>query len=68
MRDADVWVPLRDLGVPQDWHAHGTRAQILAAIGLTAQDISRRVTEWVSVLEDTVVPRPRVVPNGRSSR
>jgi 1-deoxy-D-xylulose-5-phosphate synthase len=68
LRDADVWVPLRDLGVPADWHPHGTRAQILASLGLTAQDIARRVTEWVSLLEDPAAPRPRAVPNGRSSR
>jgi 1-deoxy-D-xylulose-5-phosphate synthase len=68
LRDADVWVPLRDLGVPADWHPHGTRAQILASLGLTAQDIARRVTEWVSLLEDQAVPHPRAVPNGRGSR
>ena len=27
LRDADVRVPLRDLGVPADWHPHGTRAR-----------------------------------------
>ncbi|MGC9666535.1 1-deoxy-D-xylulose-5-phosphate synthase [Planosporangium sp. 12N6] len=68
LRDADVWVPLRDLGVPQDWHPHGTRAQILAALGLTAQDISRQVTEWVSRLEGPVASRPRAVSNGRVGR
>ncbi|HEV7897433.1 MAG TPA: 1-deoxy-D-xylulose-5-phosphate synthase [Planosporangium sp.] len=68
LRDADVWVPLRDLGVPRDWHAHGSRAQILAALGLTAQDIARRVTEWVSRLEDTAVPRVQVASNGRRAR
>jgi 1-deoxy-D-xylulose-5-phosphate synthase len=68
LRDADVWVPLRDLGVPQDWHPHGSRAQILASMGLTAQDVARQVTEWVSRLEDTAMPQPRTVPNGRSGR
>jgi 1-deoxy-D-xylulose-5-phosphate synthase len=68
LRDADVWVPVRDLGVPADWHPHGTRAQILTALGLTAQDVARRVTEWVTRLEDPAMPRPRMVPNGRSGR
>jgi 1-deoxy-D-xylulose-5-phosphate synthase len=54
LRDADVWVPLRDLGVPQAWHPHGTRAEILADVGLTAQDVARQVTEWVSRLEPAV--------------
>ncbi|MEV7226285.1 1-deoxy-D-xylulose-5-phosphate synthase [Polymorphospora sp. NPDC051019] len=52
LRDADVRVPLRDLGVPAQWHPHGTRAQILADIGLTAQDVARQVTGWVSRLDD----------------
>src|SRR5262249_28509898 len=25
LRDADVWVPLRDIGIAQDWHPHGSR-------------------------------------------
>ena len=33
-------------------HPHGTRAEILAALGLTAQDVARDVTEWMSQLED----------------
>ncbi|GLY21331.1 1-deoxy-D-xylulose-5-phosphate synthase [Micromonospora sp. NBRC 101691] len=54
MRDADVRVPLRDLGVPADWHPHGTRAQILADLGLTAQDVARDVTGWISGLDEEV--------------
>jgi 1-deoxy-D-xylulose-5-phosphate synthase len=38
--------------VPAGFHPHGSRAEILAALGLTAQDIARDVTEWVSQLED----------------
>jgi 1-deoxy-D-xylulose-5-phosphate synthase len=52
LRDAGVAVPLRDFGVPAGFHPHGTRAEILTALGLTAQDIARDVTEWVSHLED----------------
>ncbi|MFC4000976.1 1-deoxy-D-xylulose-5-phosphate synthase [Prauserella oleivorans] len=48
LRDADCDVPLRDLAVPQRFHAHGTREEVLADIGLTAQDVARRVTEWAS--------------------
>jgi 1-deoxy-D-xylulose-5-phosphate synthase len=51
LRDADVSVPLRDLGVPAGFHPHGTRAEILAALGLTVQDVARQVTEWVSRVE-----------------
>ncbi len=52
LRDAGVPVPLRDFGVPVGFHAHGSRAQILTALGLTAQDIARDVTEWVSRIEE----------------
>jgi 1-deoxy-D-xylulose-5-phosphate synthase len=52
LRDAGVDVPLRDLGIPAGFHPHGSRAEILTALGLTAQDIARDVTEWVSQLED----------------
>ena len=52
LRDGGVTVPLRDFGVPVGFHPHGTRAQILGALGLTAQDIAREVTEWASRLEE----------------
>jgi 1-deoxy-D-xylulose-5-phosphate synthase len=65
LRDADVWVPLRDVGIAQDWHRHGSRGEVLAALGLTAQDVARQVTEWVSGLaEPTEAPAP-MIPNGR---
>jgi 1-deoxy-D-xylulose-5-phosphate synthase len=65
LRDADVWVPLRDVGIAQDWHRHGSRNELLAALGLTAQDVARQVTEWVSGLAETAETRQPVVPNGR---
>jgi 1-deoxy-D-xylulose-5-phosphate synthase len=48
LRDAEVDVPLRDIGVPNDWHPHGTRAQILADLGITVQDVTRSVVGWAS--------------------
>ncbi|TDP92077.1 1-deoxy-D-xylulose-5-phosphate synthase [Labedaea rhizosphaerae] len=48
LRDADVDVPMRDIAIPQRFHEHGTRSEVLAAIGLTAQDVARKVTEWAS--------------------
>ncbi|GAA1605764.1 1-deoxy-D-xylulose-5-phosphate synthase [Actinoplanes couchii] len=51
LRDAGVTTPLRDFGVPVGFHQHGTRAQILADLGLTAQDVAREVTATVSKLE-----------------
>jgi 1-deoxy-D-xylulose-5-phosphate synthase len=51
LRDAGVPVPLTALGVPAGWHPHGSRAEILADLGLTAQDVARTVVETVSGLE-----------------
>jgi len=51
MRDADSAVPLRVLGVPAGWHPHGSRSEILADLGLTAQDVARTVVETLSGLE-----------------
>jgi 1-deoxy-D-xylulose-5-phosphate synthase len=54
LRDNDVDVPLRDFGVPAGFHPHGSRAEILSALGLTAQDVARAVTETVSRLDERV--------------
>ena len=48
LRDAEVDVPLRDLGVPNRFHAQGTRSEVFVRLGLTAQDVARRVTEWAA--------------------
>ena len=53
LRDAGIAVPLRDLGVESGWHAHGSRGEILAELGLTAQDVARRVTGWLAELADS---------------
>jgi 1-deoxy-D-xylulose-5-phosphate synthase len=48
LRDADVDVPLRDIGVPQHFQQHSVRPEVLADLGLTAQDVARRVNEWAA--------------------
>jgi 1-deoxy-D-xylulose-5-phosphate synthase len=53
LSDADVTTPVREVGVEPGWHPHGSRAEILADLGLTAQDVARRVTGWISTLDDT---------------
>ncbi|MFI5491221.1 1-deoxy-D-xylulose-5-phosphate synthase [Actinoplanes sp. NPDC051859] len=58
LRDAGVAVPLRDFGVPAGFHPHGTRAEILGSLGLTAQDIARDVTEWASKHESAGEHQP----------
>jgi 1-deoxy-D-xylulose-5-phosphate synthase len=48
LRDADIDVPARDIGIPNRFLAHGTRAQVQADIGLTAQEVARRLVEYVA--------------------
>jgi 1-deoxy-D-xylulose-5-phosphate synthase len=57
LRDADVDVPLRDVGLPQEFHEQGTRAEVMVALGLTAQHVSRRITEWIATRTDAT-PAP----------
>ena len=45
---AGVEVPVRGLGLDQAFLTHDARAKVLAAAGLTDQDVARRITEWVS--------------------
>ncbi|HYH29385.1 MAG TPA: transketolase C-terminal domain-containing protein, partial [Pseudonocardia sp.] len=58
LRDAECDVPLRDLALPQRFLDHGGRADVLAAAGLTAQDVARRVTEWAAALPGDAVAEP----------
>jgi 1-deoxy-D-xylulose-5-phosphate synthase len=51
LRDGAVGTPLRDLGVTPGWYPHGTRPELLADLGLTAQDMARDVIEAVSRLD-----------------
>jgi 1-deoxy-D-xylulose-5-phosphate synthase len=48
LRDAEVDVPLRDFGIPPRFLDHGTRAEVLAEVGLTAPGIARQVTGLVA--------------------
>jgi 1-deoxy-D-xylulose-5-phosphate synthase len=52
LRDAGVGTPVRELGVEPGWYPHGTRAELLSELGLTAQDVARQVTGWVTGLEE----------------
>ena len=48
LRDAELDVPLRDIAVPQRFLDHSLRPEVLADLGLTAQGVARRITEWAS--------------------
>jgi 1-deoxy-D-xylulose-5-phosphate synthase len=59
LRDADVDVPVRTFGIPQDFLGHAKRAVILARIGLTGQDLARQITEAVAKRTSPVEPARR---------
>jgi len=50
LRTAELDVPCRDLGVPQKFLDHASRGEVLARLGLTAQDLSRKITGWVAAM------------------
>ncbi|WP_416562789.1 1-deoxy-D-xylulose-5-phosphate synthase [Nocardia testacea] len=47
LRAAGLDVPARDIGIPQEFLEHGSIAQVRQELGLTAPDITRRVTGWL---------------------
>ncbi|MFF4340185.1 1-deoxy-D-xylulose-5-phosphate synthase [Kitasatospora sp. NPDC001540] len=48
LRDADVDVPLRDFGIPQEFLDHASRAEIMAEIGLTGPAIAQKIEALIS--------------------
>ena len=62
LRDARVTTPLRDFGIPARFLEHAKRTEVLAEIGLTAQDISREIVETVAHLDEA-----RDLPAARTS-
>lgn len=51
--DADVDVPVRRFGVPEQFLAHAKRAEVLADIGLTPVDIASRISAGLAVAAET---------------
>jgi len=54
LRDKNIYTPQRDFGIPEKFLTHGTRAQVMSEIGLTAQDISREVIESMARLDSSL--------------
>jgi 1-deoxy-D-xylulose-5-phosphate synthase len=48
LRDHDVDVPVKTLGLPQEFLAHGSRDEVLEEAGLTPQQLALRITEAVA--------------------
>jgi 1-deoxy-D-xylulose-5-phosphate synthase len=62
LRDQDVDVPVRNLGVPVAFLEHAKRAQVLIDIGLTAQEISRTIVETWAKSADLASDMPASAP------
>jgi 1-deoxy-D-xylulose-5-phosphate synthase len=54
LRRAEVDVPCRDVGLPQQFFDHASRGEVLTAAGLTEQDVARQITGWVAALGNAV--------------
>ena len=50
LRRAEIDVPCRDVGLPQDFFAQASRGEVLAEVGLTDRNIARQITGWVAAL------------------
>jgi 1-deoxy-D-xylulose-5-phosphate synthase len=59
LADAGVTTPVHVVGIPARFLDHASRSQVLAEVGLTAQDVARDVAERVARLQD---PAPSAAP------
>ncbi len=59
LRRAEIDTPCRDVGLAQQFYDHASRGEVLADLGLTDQDIARRITGWVAAL-GAAVPEAEV--------
>jgi 1-deoxy-D-xylulose-5-phosphate synthase len=48
LRRAEIDVPCRDVGVPQEFLAHASRSEVLSNVGLTDRHIARQITGWIA--------------------
>jgi 1-deoxy-D-xylulose-5-phosphate synthase len=67
LRDHDVDVPVKTFGLPQEFLAHGTRAEVLDEAGLTSQQLALHITEAVARRSSaSAVPIPGPGPDGEA--
>ncbi|WP_099041656.1 1-deoxy-D-xylulose-5-phosphate synthase [Mycobacterium neglectum] len=60
LRRAEIDVPCRDLGLPQEFFAHASRGEVLSEVGLTDRNIARQITGWVAAQGSSVAPEREV--------
>jgi len=56
-RDAQLDVPIHSIGVPLEFIEHSKRAEILADLGITVQNITQQLVSWSSSLKDGLESR-----------
>ncbi|WP_040732558.1 transketolase C-terminal domain-containing protein, partial [Nocardia tenerifensis] len=49
---AGIGVPVRSIGVPDRFLAHGSRTEILRDVGLDPETSTRRIAEWLATLDE----------------
>ena len=50
-REASLDVPIHSIGIPLEFIEHSKRGEILADLGITAQNITRQLVSWSSSLK-----------------
>jgi 1-deoxy-D-xylulose-5-phosphate synthase len=60
LRRAEIDVPCRDVGLPQEFFAQASRGEVLTEVGLTDRNMARQITGWVAA-QGASVPREREV-------
>ncbi|MDT5220869.1 MAG: 1-deoxy-D-xylulose-5-phosphate synthase [Mycobacterium sp.] len=60
LRGAEIDIPCRDVGLPQEFYEHASRGEVLADHELTDQDVARRITGWVAALATSSVEQTEI--------
>ncbi|OBG22959.1 1-deoxy-D-xylulose-5-phosphate synthase [Mycolicibacterium celeriflavum] len=59
LRRAEIDVPCRDVGLPQEFFAQASRSEVFAEVGLTDRTVARQITGWVAA-QGSAVTDPEV--------
>ena len=59
LRRAEIDVPCRDVGLPQEFFMQASRGEVLADVGLTDRNVARQITGWVAA-QGANVSEPQV--------
>jgi len=51
LRESGIDVPTRELGIPTKFLAHGKVCDVRIQVGLSVQDIGRRIVEWSALVQ-----------------